>query len=113
MTRKANSKPKQQLQRQTNRTNNNERRENQIGKQSNLNRIGALWLGETRNGKRMMSGRIELTENQEIRVLVFKNDYKETESQPDYVIYEPENREDNSNRDRAAKEWKKDDDIPF
>ena len=106
-------KPKQQQQRRTNRS-NPERRETGKGKQGNLNRIGALWIGEGRNGK-FMSGRIELTEGQEVRILVFKNNYKEESKHPDYIIYEPESQQENANRNRAAKDWggPADDDIPF
>ena len=100
--------------RQTNRTQPEQR-----GK-STLNRIGALWIGEGRNG-RFMSGRIELNEGQEIRVLVFKNGFKEQDNHPDYLIYEPETRRETSNRTNAAKDWKggkgradyDDSDIPF
>lgn len=88
-----------------------ERRETSTGRQGNLNRIGALWLGEGRNGK-FMSGRIELVEGQEVRILVFKNSYKEESKHPDYIIYEPETREEDKNRNRAADKWKNDD-IPF
>jgi len=105
-------KPKEQPKappRRTNRT-QPERRENEKGKQSNLVRVGALWLGEGRNGK-YMSGRIELNEGQEVRILVFKNNYKEEDKHPDYIIYEPETTEENKNRDNAAKKWN--DDIPF
>ena len=78
-----------------------------------LNKIGALWIGEGRNGK-FMSGRIELTEGQEVRILVFKNSYKEESKHPDYVIYEPENVEEKDNRRKAAKDFgASDDDIPF
>jgi hypothetical protein len=55
---------------------------------SKLTKIGALWVGSGKNGK-FMSGRIELGEDNEMRILVFKNGYKEKDNQPDYVIYEP------------------------
>lgn len=108
------AKPK----RRTNRT-QPERRDTGSGKQGELNRVGALWISEGRNGK-FMSGRIELEEGHEVRLLVFKNNYKEESKHPDYIIYEPETREETSNRSRAAKDWKAgkgkadyDDDIPF
>lgn len=65
-------------------------------KASNLKKVGALWIGNGKNGK-FMSGRIELSEDEEMRVLVFKNGFKEKPSQPDYVIYEPMDEHDNSN----------------
>jgi len=87
--------------------------------QGNLNRIGALWLSRnrTRQGDRYMSGRITLDDNTEIRLLVFKNGFKENDSHPDYIIYEPEARQDTAARDEQAKGKGKatysDDDIPF
>lgn len=81
-----------------------------------LNRIGALWIGNGKNGK-FMSGRIELAEGEETRILVFKNGYKENASHPDYVIYEPENPSENRNRNAQARgrgnATHADDDIPF
>jgi hypothetical protein len=71
-----------------------ERKTENKPKASNLKKIGALWIGNGKNGK-FMSGRIELSEDEELRVLVFKNGYKEKPSQPDYVIYEPK---DDDNR---------------
>jgi hypothetical protein len=70
-----------------------ERKTENKPKASNLKKIGALWIGNGKNGK-FMSGRIELSEDEELRVLVFKNGFKEKPSQPDYVIYEPKD-EDN------------------
>ena len=85
----------------------------QTSTKGGLNRIGALWLGEGRNGK-FMSGRIELTEGQEVRILVFKNGYKEENKHPDYIIYEPENEQEKDNRRTAAKGFGATDyDIPF
>lgn len=85
----------------------------QTSTKGGLNKIGALWIGEGRNGK-FMSGRIELVEGQEVRILVFKNSYKEESRHPDYIIYEPENQEEKDNRRKAAKGFgATDDDIPF
>lgn len=88
----------------------------QTNNQGGLNRIGALWLGRTRRGDGMMSGRIELSDG-EIRILVFKNNYKENESHPDYIIYEPESRDEQNNRNRQAQGKGRadydDSDIPF
>lgn len=85
----------------------------------NLNRIGALWLSKnrTRQGDRYMSGRLQLDDNTEIKLLVFKNGYKEEDRHPDYIIYEPEAQQDTAARDQQAKGRGKathsDDDIPF
>lgn len=88
----------------------------QTNNQGGLNRIGALWLGKTRTGSGMMSGRIELTDG-EIRILVFKNSYKENSNHPDYIIYEPQTIEEQRGREQQAQGKGKadydDSDIPF
>lgn len=48
-------------------------------------KIGALWIRETQEGKKFMSGLIE-TLNGDVQIAVFKNDKKEKENQPDYNI---------------------------
>jgi len=48
-------------------------------------KIGALWVRETQDGKKFMSGLIE-TLNGDVQIAVFKNDKKEKENQPDYNI---------------------------
>jgi hypothetical protein len=107
------SKPKPKPKRQTTRS-KPEHRDTGKGKQGGLNRVGALWLSEGRNGK-FFSGRIELSEGQEVRILVFKNNYKEERKHPDYIIYEPETKEEETNRSKAKKDWggTSDGDIPF
>lgn len=73
-----------------------------------LKKIGALWLGTGKTGTKFMSGRIEFDDETEIRLLVFKNGYKEQSKHPDYIIYEP-SEEQNAGRSTP----KDDDDIPF
>ena len=73
-----------------------------------LTRVGALWVSEGRNG-RFMSGRIELTEGDEVRVLVFKNGFKEQSKHPDYLIYVPDDEEPQA----GGKTPPVDEDIPF
>ena len=48
------------------------------------NKIGALWINE-KNGKKYMSGSVEIN-GQAIRIVVFKNNYKEQDKHPDYNI---------------------------
>ncbi len=48
-------------------------------------KIGALWIRETQEGKKFMSGLIE-TLNGDVKIAVFKNDKKEKENHPDYNI---------------------------
>lgn len=68
-----------------------------------LERIGALWLKSGQTGNRFMSGVINIDENNSIKVLVFKNGYKEESKHPDYVIYDAS----------GDKERTSDDDVPF
>lgn len=85
-------------------------------KRGGLNKIGALWITSGRNGK-FMSGRIELNEGEEIRILVFKNDYKEQSKHPDYNIFEPESETESGGREEQSRGRGKadydDSDIPF
>jgi len=78
-------------------------------KRGKLAKVGALWLKTGNNGK-FMSGTITLGEgeNATIRLLVFKNGYKEESKHPDYVIYTPEE-ENGGGKDSKIT----DDDIPF
>lgn len=52
-----------------------------------LEKIGALWLGKSDKGTNYMSGVIQDSEGNDIRVIVFKNGYKEEDKHPDYVVY--------------------------
>jgi len=51
----------------------------------NNDKIGALWLKEDKNGKKYMSGEIELN-GEKVNILIFKNKYKKKDSHPDYII---------------------------
>lgn len=77
-----------------------------------MTKVGALWTGEGKNGK-FLSGRIKLGEGEdEIRILVFKNDYKQEEKHPDYVIMMPAL--ETNGREEAGKKFKAtDEDLPF
>ena len=55
--------------------------------------VGALWLNESRDGKKYMSGSVDLPCGQKLKVVVFKNTYKQPgEKTPDYKIYPAEDR---------------------
>ncbi len=57
-------------------------------------KIGALWLRESKDGtKKYMSGIIEDLSG-DIQIVVFRNDKKEKENQPDYQILLSEKREE-------------------
>lgn len=49
---------------------------------SNLIRLGGLWLNESKNGEKYFSGGLGNG-----RLLVFRNKHKEKDSDPDYVLY--------------------------
>lgn len=78
-------------------------------KRGKLVKVGALWLKVGNNGK-FMSGTITLggDDNDTVRLLVFKNGYKEEAKHPDYVIYTPEGEAGEAGESGAT-----DDDIPF
>lgn len=74
---------------------------------SGMKKIGALWL---KHGKQtFMSGRVDIGDENEMSILVFKNGYKEQDNQPDYIIYEPTEQRRNNPRQQEQTE----DDIPF
>lgn len=76
-----------------------------------LVKIGALWLKNGANG-RFMSGTMNLDEdnpNGTVKVLVFKNGYKEEAKHPDYVVYVPTEEMEKAQHGAEAS----DDDIPF
>ncbi len=78
-------------------------------------KIGALWLKESKDGKKYFSGVLEDLRG-EIRIAVFKNDRKEKENQPDYqIIVSEERREQHAPTDQTstATDEVNLDDIPF
>ena len=78
-------------------------------------KIGALWLKETKDGKKYFSGVLEDLRG-EIRIAIFKNDRKEKENQPDYqIIVSEERREQRTPVDQTstATDEVNLDDIPF
>lgn len=51
--------------------------------------IGALWENTNASGKRWLNGSISV-DGKKIKIIIFKNGYKEKNSHPDYYIYEKE-----------------------
>lgn len=80
-------------------------------KKNKLRKIGALWLRSAKNtGTKYMSGVVDIDDDgNSLRLVVFKNGYKEENKHPDYIIYIQED----DNLDREATADKYDDDIPF
>lgn len=80
---------------------------NKQQKKNKLRKVGALWLRTAKNsGDKYMSGVVDIDGDNSIRVVVFKNGYKEETKHPDYVIYIQEDADD-------TEEQQHDDDIPF
>ena len=78
-------------------------------------KIGALWLKETKDGKKYFSGVLEDLRG-EIRIAIFKNDRKEKENQPDYqIVVSEERREQHAPADQTSQATDEVnlDDIPF
>ncbi len=49
----------------------------------NTVKLGGLWINKTREGKVFMSGSFGYS----AQILVFKNEYKKTDKDPDYIVY--------------------------
>ncbi len=79
-------------------------------------KIGALWLRESKDGKKYMSGILEDLHG-DIRIAVFKNDRKEKKNQPDYQIIlsgdSQDRKNNNGNESNNGAEEVNLDDIPF
>ena len=71
------------------------------------NNIGALWVREGQNGD-FFKGNITLDNGEKINIVVFKNNYKNNEKQPDYQILKSEKQEQTQNVDNGTE-----DDLPF
>jgi len=66
--------------------------------------IGALWINESKKGVKYMLGSVEI--NGEItKIVIFKNNYKETDRHPDYRIFISEELKNEVVKDE--------DDLPF
>lgn len=61
-------------------------------------KLGALWLKKSKNGEGFLTGEVS-----GVKVVVFKNKYKETEAHPDYIVYKSIPKAPETN----------DDDMPF
>jgi len=48
----------------------------------NQEKLSGLWLNETKNGQKYFSGK-----NDGFKYTIWKNGFKETDNQPDYILY--------------------------
>lgn len=87
-----------------------ETRKKQTEERPALNKLGALWLKRGKTGNIFMSGIITLADDSVIKLLVFKNNYKEESRHPDYQIFEVPDEEPIRSAGVGAIT---DDDIPF
>ena len=76
-------------------------RENQI-------KLSGLWLNETKNGQKYFSGK-----NDGFKYTIFKNGFKEKESQPDYILYREPIEQQNGVKWEASPVFPDTDEIPF
>lgn len=65
--------------------------------------LGGLWVNDSKNGNKYMSGYLG-----NLKIMVFRNNYKTEDKHPDYVMYLTEKPRNNENSDEQNK-----DDIPF
>ena len=72
------------------------------------NNIGALWVKQSQKGD-FFTGRITTDSGEEIKIVVFKNNYKNNEKQPDYTILKAREQEQQNNVEFETTQ----DDLPF
>ena len=93
---------------------------------SDLTKVGAFWLRDSKAGSKFMSGKIEQALPADTNLLVFKNNYKKEDKHPDYEIFvkQVEQSEDNepsntatqgpsASQTQPAAQAARADDIPF
>lgn len=80
-----------------------------MANESNLVKLTALWVNETRQGKKYMSGYLG-----DSRVLMFKNEHKTEDKHPDYVLYvAPKDAKKEVKEETQPATESFDDDMPF
>lgn len=57
--------------------------------------LGPLWEKKDKNGKKYLSGVLNIFPYGQVNVTIFKNDYKTKDNQPDYKIYYSPNGQQN------------------
>lgn len=55
-------------------------------------KIGALWMKQTRDNADYFKGSIEIG-GQRQEIVIFRNGFKEAEKHPDYIVYKSQPRE--------------------
>lgn len=75
----------------------------QNGKQAPMLQLGGLWVNESQSGTKYMTGYLG-----NLKIMVFRNNFKTEDKHPDYVMYLTEKQRDTEKSDEGDK-----DDIPF
>lgn len=70
--------------------------------------LGALWKKENERGI-FFSGVLENEDSTKTKIVVFKNNYKDTDNKPDYIILKAREKQD----DFKINEDYSGDDLPF
>lgn len=73
------------------------------------NSIGALWVKEGQKGD-FYKGYVENEEGERMNIVIFKNNYKNADNQPDYRIMKAEKKEEQK---VEQKQEEQEDDLPF
>ncbi|WP_394795679.1 hypothetical protein [Armatimonas sp.] len=50
---------------------------------SDMIKLGGLWTNKDKNGKTFLTGKL----SPQVKILIFKNEYREAENQPTHVMY--------------------------
>ena len=68
-------------------------------------KLGGLWSNKDKNGKTFLTGKL----SPQVKILIFKNEYREAENQPTHVMYlsqvEAQPGEDNKKPEPEADEF--------
>jgi uncharacterized protein (DUF736 family) len=75
------------------------------------NELGALWLKDGKNGK-YMSGKLTTPGGEDVQIVVFKNNYKQKDNQPDYRILKSEPKGASNAQEQAVRDVFESD-VPF
>lgn len=73
------------------------------------NNIGALWIKESEKVE-FFKGHITLDNGEKIKIVIFKNNYKNKDTQPDYQILKAKSQEQEINQEEKVVD---DGSLPF
>jgi hypothetical protein len=74
----------------------------------NQEKLSGLWLNETKNGKKYFSGK-----NDGFKYTIWKNGFKETDNQPDYILYREPAEEQNGVKWEGSPRVPETNELPF